>query len=114
MSSGCSTRCATWQAAGVASPMTVTNSWAKSLWDWLADFPAQVQIAVSPGAVTNMIAALFRSIPIAQSRPMREAAFCVRLFKITALTPTLSQRERARHRPTRPSLKQTEGQSATE
>ena len=53
-----------WQAAGVASPMTVTNAWAKSLWDWLADFPAQVQIAVSPGAVTNMIAALLSLDPV--------------------------------------------------
>ncbi|MGA2059585.1 MAG: FAD-binding oxidoreductase [Thermoguttaceae bacterium] len=47
-----------WQAAGVASPMTVTNAWAKSLWDWLADFPAQVQILVHPSAVTNMIGAI--------------------------------------------------------
>ena len=52
-----------WQAAGVASPMTVTNSWAKSLWDWLADFSAQVQIAVSPGAVTNMVGALLSLDP---------------------------------------------------
>ncbi len=47
-----------WQAAGVTSPMTVTNAWAKSLWDWLADFPAQVQIAVRPSAVTKMIGAI--------------------------------------------------------
>ena len=47
-----------WQSAGIASPMTVTDARAKSLWDWLADFPAQVQIAVRPGGVTRMIAAL--------------------------------------------------------
>jgi glycolate oxidase FAD binding subunit len=44
-----------WQAAGVTSPMTVTNAWARSLWNWLADFPAHVQIAVRPGAATKMI-----------------------------------------------------------
>ncbi len=47
-----------WQSAGIASPMTVADARAKSLWDWLADFPAQVQIAVRPGGVTRMIAAL--------------------------------------------------------
>jgi glycolate oxidase FAD binding subunit len=47
-----------WQASGVGSPMTVTSAWAKSLWDWLADFPAQVQIAVRPGALTKMIGAI--------------------------------------------------------
>ena len=48
-----------WQAARLTrSPMTVTNAWAKSLWDWLADFPAQVQIAVRPSAVTKMIGAI--------------------------------------------------------
>jgi glycolate oxidase FAD binding subunit len=52
-----------WRAAGVASPMTVTSAWAKSLWDWLADFPAQVQIAVCPGAVTKMIGAILSLDP---------------------------------------------------
>ena len=47
-----------WLSSGTASPMTVTNAWAKSLWDWLSDFPAQVQIAVCPSAVTKIIAAL--------------------------------------------------------
>jgi glycolate oxidase FAD binding subunit len=47
-----------WQAAGVGSPMTVTSDWAKSLWGWLADFPAQAQIAVRPGALTKMIGSL--------------------------------------------------------
>jgi FAD/FMN-containing dehydrogenase len=47
-----------WQAAGVGSPMTLTNAWAKSLWDWLANFPAQVQIAVRPSAATKMIGAI--------------------------------------------------------
>jgi glycolate oxidase FAD binding subunit len=47
-----------WQAAGVGSPMTVTSAWAESLWDWLSDFPAQVQIAVRPGALTKMIGAI--------------------------------------------------------
>jgi glycolate oxidase FAD binding subunit len=47
-----------WLSSGVVSPMTVTNAWAKSLWNWLADFPAQVQIAVLPSAVTRMIGSL--------------------------------------------------------
>ncbi len=47
-----------WQASGIASPMTVTNSWAESLWDWLADFSAQVQIAVRPSTLTKMIGAI--------------------------------------------------------
>ncbi|MGA2796599.1 MAG: FAD-binding oxidoreductase [Thermoguttaceae bacterium] len=51
-----------WQATqrvpGIASPMTVTNARARSLWDWLADFPAQVQITVPPSAVTKMIGAI--------------------------------------------------------
>ncbi len=47
-----------WQASGIASPMTVTNTWARLLWDWLADFPADVQISVRPGELTKMIGAL--------------------------------------------------------
>jgi glycolate oxidase FAD binding subunit len=47
-----------WRAAGIASPMSVTDAWAKSLWEWLTDFPADVQIAVRPSAVTKMIGAL--------------------------------------------------------
>jgi len=47
-----------WQLAGVVSPMTVANARANSLWAWLADFPAQVQIAVRPSAVTKMIGAI--------------------------------------------------------
>jgi glycolate oxidase FAD binding subunit len=47
-----------WLAAGIPSPMTVTNAWAKSLWAWLAEFPAQVQIAVRPSDVTKMIGAI--------------------------------------------------------
>jgi glycolate dehydrogenase FAD-binding subunit len=47
-----------WQTADVSSPMTVTNSWARSLWQWLADFPAHVRIAVQPCAVTKMIGSI--------------------------------------------------------
>ncbi len=47
-----------WQATGITSPMTVTDASAKLLWDWLIDFPAEVQISVRPGAVTKMIGAL--------------------------------------------------------
>ncbi len=49
---------AQWQASGVAAPMTVTNTWAGLLWDWLAHFPADVQISVRPGELTKMIGAL--------------------------------------------------------
>jgi glycolate oxidase FAD binding subunit len=49
---------AQWQAAGVAAPMTVTNAWAALLWDWLAHFPADVQISVRPNQLTSMIAGL--------------------------------------------------------
>jgi glycolate oxidase FAD binding subunit len=52
-----------WQAAGIASPTTVTDASAKTLWDWLADFPADVRISVRPGAVTNTIKELISLDP---------------------------------------------------
>jgi len=47
-----------WHAAGINSPMTVTDASAKPLWDWLVDFPAEVQIGVRPSAMMKMIGAL--------------------------------------------------------
>jgi glycolate oxidase FAD binding subunit len=47
-----------WLATGIASPMTVTNAWASSLWQWLTEFSADVQITVSPSDVTKMIGQL--------------------------------------------------------
>jgi glycolate oxidase FAD binding subunit len=52
-----------WQKMGVSSPMTVTDASAKLLWDWLVDFPADVQIAVRPSVVTQMIGPLLSLDP---------------------------------------------------
>ena len=48
------TLCNNWPSSGIISP----DSSAKSLYHWLADYPAVVQIIVPPSAVTNMIGTL--------------------------------------------------------
>ena len=84
-----------WQASGIASPMTVTNSWAESLWDWLADFSAQVQIAVRPSTLTKMIRRnRFARSGLHHPGPCRQR-HCSHKFsdsKVNTLTLTLSQR----------------------
>jgi glycolate oxidase FAD binding subunit len=50
-------------AEGVTSLLTVTDASAKPLWDWLVDFPADVQISVRPSAVTKTIGSLLSIDP---------------------------------------------------
>jgi glycolate oxidase FAD binding subunit len=47
-----------WQAAGAGALMTLTDDWAGPIWNWLADFPAQAQIAARPSGLIKMIGSL--------------------------------------------------------
>jgi len=44
-----------WRSLGVSSMMTLLAAEANLLWNWLTDFPAEVQISVRPGAVVETI-----------------------------------------------------------
>jgi glycolate oxidase FAD binding subunit len=54
---------AEWQTAGVPSPKTVVDADAEKLWQLLADFAADVRIAVRPNQVVELIAALREKYP---------------------------------------------------
>jgi hypothetical protein len=45
-----------WIAAGATEPVLISTSRAESLWNWLTEFPADVQINVLPSAVIETIA----------------------------------------------------------
>jgi glycolate oxidase FAD binding subunit len=45
-----------WIAAGATEPILIPTSRAESLWNWLTEFPADVQIKVLPSAVIETIA----------------------------------------------------------
>jgi glycolate oxidase FAD binding subunit len=52
-----------WHREGV-SPLTIIgHAEAGPMWDWLSEFPAHVQINVSPGATTDMVARLLHLDP---------------------------------------------------
>ncbi len=47
-----------WQQHGISTPTTIDHTEAASIWQWLTELPAQVQISVPPGATTEMVARL--------------------------------------------------------
>ena len=52
-----------WRQQGVLSLTTIRDSQAGPLWDWLSEFPAHVQIGVSPGATAEAVGRLLRLDP---------------------------------------------------
>jgi glycolate oxidase FAD binding subunit len=54
-----------WRQEGVSPLMTVGQSEAGPMWDWLSEFPAHVQINAPPGATTDMVARVLRLDPAA-------------------------------------------------
>ena len=52
-----------WQQEGVSPLTTIGHSEAGPMWDWLSEFPAHVQINVSPGTTADMVARLLRLDP---------------------------------------------------
>jgi glycolate oxidase FAD binding subunit len=52
-----------WHQQGVSPLTTIGHSEAGPMWDWLTEFPADVQINVPPGPTTEMVARLLRLDP---------------------------------------------------
>ncbi len=54
---------AEWAAAGIADPMLAHNAAAEQFWQWLADFPIDVQISVLPGNTTGTVDQVLKLLP---------------------------------------------------
>ncbi|HEY4759763.1 MAG TPA: FAD-binding oxidoreductase, partial [Thermoguttaceae bacterium] len=66
---------------------TVTGAASKQLWDWLMDFPAQVQITVRPSAVTKMIDALVALDPDCTIQAQAGSGILQAIFSSSKILP---------------------------
>ncbi len=67
--------CDQWRRLGVSSLTTVTGADTQSWWNWLTDFPAELQASVLPGRLVELIGRLARCCRTAACRPMPATAW---------------------------------------